>query len=467
MASNSLKIKIEWSTLFVFLSSLGIMAALMIATWDINFLPTDAAWFYLPAANVLPDLLYISHIHEVMRVSQWFHGKEFAIVNFSIAQVILNDHTTLRPLIAVCIVSLGLSSLLVFYIIGKYFGKRIGVICYCIFITTFWPYLYVLFIKHHIVGLFYFLLSVSFLAPSGKKQKSYIFYLASGIVLALAMHSSTVSPVYIPFYAAAWIYVSTLDNGMLNVPGRILKMGMISLAGFSLTVLYFNYPHVGANIGGYLKYLSTSTNQSHFLSNQAVLKQWISRPDLPVRGGFIWIIRYFLLVLPVLFPFTLLCLFTLIARGLRRYKGNVLSFMKTAGVIGLSLSPLLLIETKGVAQYGGNYFPCLVGMIFLIGYTLRVLTDQIWRKSLTFAFLIIFVLHATINFMIFFKDVYPARMATTFLSRELKDRGIKNLYVNKANPLTVVITERLNPELAEEITFEKVFFTQPTNKPKR
>ena len=73
------------------LSLVGVMgvlviASLVIATWRINFWPTDAEDFYIDAAKSLPTLKYISQVHESMDQVKikWLHGKEICIIYASL-----------------------------------------------------------------------------------------------------------------------------------------------------------------------------------------------------------------------------------------------------------------------------------------------------------------------------------------------------------------------------------------------
>ena len=452
----------------VVLCSLIMAVCLTAMTRDINFIITDAGWLYLPAANKLPALQYVSQLHTETEFPLWLHGKELSIVSFAAAQGIMNDHETLRPLIIVCIIALALSSVLIFCVSRKYWGDLAGSICYVVFMTSFWPYFYVLLVRHQPMGLFYFLLSILFLQVIKKDKGQNLFCFISGLCMCFSLHSSTVSAVYLPFYLAALVYsqytIFGKDKGPAGFIKNFLQAGGVSLAGFGVAIICFNYPNIMENLESFLRYVRESTDESHFSLNQLVLRQWIENPEQPTRGGWLWIIKYFFLVMPVLFSFYILCVVYLFGKMVTCCDKRMSSWIKTAGIVFLSLSPLFLAEIKGVAQYGGNYFPFIVGILLVVGYVLRPLSFEGWwrkapsvSKKMTGVFLtIVFVLHVAANGHAFFSDVYPSRMATTFLSEKIKQLGIKRLYVNSSNPLTGMILKYLNPELEGQVGLKHI-----------
>jgi hypothetical protein len=167
------------SLLLVVCISLFFAIALTVSLWDINYWPTDTEVYFFDAAHQIPQIKYISQIHESMDKERvrWLHGKEMFILSAYWFERILNDFTTLRPFIILGVASVCFSSILVYLIARGFWGGVVGWICYFIFTTSFWPYLYILFTKHQPLGLFFFLLAVYLLLSAtlgkwGKKQVS-------------------------------------------------------------------------------------------------------------------------------------------------------------------------------------------------------------------------------------------------------------------------------------------------------
>jgi len=463
---------------FVVLFSLCLSAVLTVAVWDINFWPTDAEDYYLPAAVKLPQLKYVSQMHESFDQERikWLHGKEMFIVSTSWLQGLMRDTTTLRPMILVCILSICFSSILIFYITRFYWGTKVGLICYAVFSTSFWPYLYILFVKHQPLGLFYFLLALFLVQRAQMNRVGVLLYLCSGVSLCLSVYSSTTSSLYIPYWLVGFLYSLRLnflnrEEGIESVK-RLFLSELPFLLGFAGTFIYFNYPHIAYNIKSYLDYVEISKNFNHFFYNQPVLIQWIAHPDGGVRGGWLWVIKYFQLIMPVLFPFYVLCAGYLLTRCFWRTEKKGRVVLVLCGMIVLSFSTPLLAEFKGVAQYGANYFTVLMGMLMLLGYSLNIFEKGNWfqkmnpasRQVITVGLAVIFLTHAAVNFYIFLTDVYPTRMATTFLSQKIASLGTKEISTYIHHPYRLNMVDSLSPKLIQQIRFKSIrHLLQPLN----
>ena len=130
----------------------------------------------------------------------------------------------------------------------------------------------------------------------------------------------------------------------------------------------------------------------------------------------------------------------------------------------LSFSSPFLAELKQVAQYGANYFTSMVGMVMLVGYTVFIYLKNGWFKNAgamtkkirlaIFAF--VFLAHAFVNFYIFSADVYPTRMVTTFLSKKIRDLGIKRIYSYKNHPFRRNLIDCLDPDLLKQLNFVEI-----------
>ncbi len=402
--------------------SLMIAWGLGIACWDMNIWPTDAEAYYMPAAKELPQLKYLSQIHQSLDEDRikWLHGKEMHVLAIAIFQRLMGDTETLRPLLVLGIVCIFFSSLLIFVVGRRLWGERTAALVWVLFATSFWPYLYILFTKHQTQGLLFFLLALFLILNC----RGTIYCALAGVAMGVSIFSSTVSMLYVPFVLAALVYAD----------GKFLKKASLAAAGFSMVLIYANYPNIMANLSSYWKYVQISGQHNHFFYNQKVLVQWLPSFFLKdARGGWVWICKYFWLMMPVIVPL---------------YIASAAYFLKKNKVllVLLSLSPVLLAEIKGVAQYGANYFPALFGMLMLIGY---VASSIKWRWKFTVAILL--AVHVVYNGYVFAADIYPCRMATTLISRYIEQHGLQDIFTFRSHPLRPNIIDHLNPRTLSKI----------------
>ncbi len=467
MSRNPLPVK-TIVTICVILCAATIAILFIVGTWHINFWPTDAEAYYIDAALKVPTLKFVSQMHEMMDRERirWLHGKEMFMVTASIFQILLNDTLTLRPLILVCILGVGFSMMLVYGLAAIFWGWVVGLACFLIFATSFWPYVYILFVKHQPLGMLYFLLSLTFLMCANRYRiNNKLLYFISGYAFCLSLYSSTTSGLYLPYYIAGFLYAYFRKGGERVRRKKsfvdFLASGILTVIGFSIAFLYFNIPNIAKNIRGFFEYAEISKSFSHFYYNQPVFIQWVAHPELTVRGGWLWIFKYFALIMPVFFWVYLFSIAYLLWRCLR-VKRNVWPFRLTAlGMIALSFSSPLLAEYKGVAQYGSNYFTSFLGFIMLVGYALHVFLSGDWFKNTTLflkrvvvvLMLLIFALHAAINLNVFFKDIFPSRMATTFLTDKIEKLGIKDIYSYMNHPCRLNMIDCLNPKVYNKLHF--------------
>ena len=420
----------------VFLISFIIAAGLSIACWDINFWPTDAEDYYMPAAKELPSLSYLSQIHKSLDQERikWLHGKEYHVLAISLFQRLMGDVHTLRPLVMLGIVCIFCSSLLVFAISRRLWGDKLGALIWVFFTASFWPYLYILFAKHQTQGLCFFLLSVFCIVYA----RGWIFYVLAGMAMAVSVFSSTVSTLYFLFVLAALLW------------GRkgLLKNSFLFFLGFLVPVIYATYPNVMENLQSYWEYVRISGNSNHFFYNQRVLAQWLPTFDMrDTRGGWWWILKYFMLVMPVIFPLYIAGIVYLLKKAFN---------WKTILLIALSFSPAVLAEIKGVAQYGANYFPVMAGILMFLGYTVSLLVqDPLWPRVRKFIYAAA-MMHLLWNGYVFALDIYPCRMATSLISRFIEAKGIKELHTFSAHPLRRNIVDHLNPAVFSSLKFTPI-----------
>lgn len=422
--------------LFVFSLSLLIATTLSVVCWDMNFWPTDAEVYYMPAAKELSSLKHLSQIHQSLDEERikWLHGKEYHVLAIAMFQRAMHDTTTLRPLLLLGIVCIFFSSLLIFCISRQLWGERVGLGVWFLFASSFWPYLYILFTKHQTQGLVFFLLSLFCIVCT----RSWVWVLVAGMAMAVSIFSSTVSTLYLSFIALA----------ILALRKDLFKSGALFLLGFILPVVYATYPDIVGNLKSYWEYIKISGQFNHFFYNQRVLVQWLPSFDMKdTRGGTLWIVKYFFLVMPIILPLYLASIFFL----LRRFFN-----WRTVLLIILSFLPAILAELKGVAQYGANYFPALFGMIMLIGYAFSILIKRPITTNLKKIITLIVGLQICLNAYVFISDIYPCRMVTTFISQTLSNKGIKKLYTFNAHPLRPNIVDHLKPQTLSSLSFTPI-----------
>src|SRR3989338_8258798 len=112
--------------LIVVLLTLSISTYLSIATYYINYWPTDSENPYLPTAAKLFNLRHISDIHRLPLVGILklnMHGKEALIAGIAIMQRILNDTSSLTPNVLLLIIAVAVSSIAVFVIARRLLGN--------------------------------------------------------------------------------------------------------------------------------------------------------------------------------------------------------------------------------------------------------------------------------------------------------------------------------------------------------
>lgn len=451
-------------TILAAILSIGITFALAVSTWDMNFWPSDERSYYYEGAIKVPQLKYISEINKIIDsdLVKWLHGKEMFILACSLMQGVLNDYESVRPFVVVCVLGLG-GALFLFYLTTKhYWGASVGFLCFGILSTSFWPYVYVLFVKHQPFGLFYVLFALYLLQAVEFTRWGRGLYFFSGIFLGTSIYSSNVSVLYFPFYAAAFLFQhlksSSKTFGIKKFFSQTALDGLLIILGMIGALVYFNLPDVLYNLGSYLQYIKISGEYNHFYYNQPVLRQWMDA-DLIRRGGLMWVFKYFLLMMPVVFPFYLGCVGYLLRQCWINKSQGVTQWGKHCLMIALSLTPVVMAETKQVAQYGANYFPGLIACLFLIGYTLHVglprhlRVSQMVLQQKCFLIFLWFILgaHVIKNVYVFCDDVFPSRMVTTFLSKKIAASGAQQIFTYRNHLQRVNVVDNLNASLLKKI----------------
>ncbi len=414
----------EKTFLVIFIISLAIAAALTAACWHMNFWPSDAEVYYMPAAKDLFHHPYLSSMHQALDEERikWLHGKEMHVLAIAVLQRLMQDTETLRPLLLLGVLSIFFSTIFIFLIARKLWGKTSAVVVWFLFASSFWPYLYVLFTKHQTQGLMFFLLSALILVFANRAW----VYLIAGMAMATSIFSSTVSMLYVPLVIA--IFCLYQKQALRNV--------IIFGVGFIGIVVFVNWPDVMGNLKSYAAYVKISGAMNHFFYNQRVLVQWLPTYDLKdTRAGFQWVIKYLILVIPFILAIFAWCL----NQSFKRYKQT------TFLMLVLSVSGIVMAELKGVAQYGANYFPVLIGMLMFIGWSLKRVTMKRWWVYIA---AVIFVWNA----YIFANEIYPSRMVTTQISDYLSKNSIKTIYTFRQHVLRPNILDHLNPSTLSQLS---------------
>ncbi|MFA5088219.1 MAG: hypothetical protein WC552_04215 [Candidatus Omnitrophota bacterium] len=452
--------------ILVVLCTLIIGLSLGAATWDINFWPTDTEVYYFDAALQVPHLKYISQLHQSFDQERvrWLHGKEMFILSASVFQRLLKDSQTIRPFLLVCLLSLSFSSILIYLIARNYWGCRVGLICYFCFVTSFWPYIYFLFARHQPLGLFFFLLAFYLLQVSGKNFWGRLSGVFSGACLCFSLYSSSISALYLPYYGAGYFFYQyrtywRAGGGLENIKQTVRSTLPIVL-GFAGVFVYFNFPHIIYNVKSYVDYVRISCDFNHFVYNQRVLQQWLPAHLMNIRGGWLWVFKYFRMIMPVIFPVFLAGnLFLVWHYFWSGRKSALKTKMAALGIILLGWSSVILAELRQVAQYGANYFTSFVGILLLIGFAAYQFSERgygaklsrIPRRVSIVLLSLVALTQVVWNSYVFFEDIYPTRMATTFLSKEIDRLGIKEIYVYNNHPLNIPMVDCLTPSLLKKI----------------
>ena len=131
-------------------------------------------------------------------------------------------------------------------------------------------------------------------------------YILAGASLGTSFYASTISVLYVPFFAAGFFYHRYAGRG------KALRSLSLIAAGLALAVFYLSYPDFGRSFQGYLDYVKISGSYNHFFYHQNILKEWIAQPQT-AYGGWRWVFKYLFLVMPVVFPLYAAGVFSFVA----------------------------------------------------------------------------------------------------------------------------------------------------------
>jgi len=432
------------------------------STFYINFWPTDSHMFYLPAARSLFHLQYFSQIHLLLSPQHLLtivmHGKEALVLAIAIMQKLLQDNVTLFPNIMVLILAVQVSALCIYLILRRFFSSHIAFIGFLLFVTCFWPYLYVLQGAHPPLAMMFMLLSGLLLLYADNKK---LMYVGSGICFGLMLFSSPTSPIFIPYLMMFWVMDKKDDfyKPAGSLKDRLIKYLLFAL-GATLILLLFMMPHPIFVAQAYFRFVSYNKYANHFLIFNDTLKPYFAEGNplltnsvFYFRGaGIIWVLKYFFLIMPILFS---LYLFSIIYLVIKFFKRPFILF-----IVILSASTLIGVEMIRVCQFGRNYYSWLIGIIFLVCFALSKMIDQLKMKQrqILFSSMAIFILgHIIFNAQVFFTDAFKTRMAMSYVDIFLRTKGIEDLFIYSNHPCEGNTSAVLNnPRFKTKIRFWQI-----------
>lgn len=437
------------------------LAAVLLAcgTYKINFWPSDSYNPYAPTAARLFELPHLSLMHTLpdQSLNQLnMRGKEALILGIALMQRLLGDTRSLYPNVLLLILAVWVSSLVIYKIFLRMFGAGIALAGFLFFATSFWTYQYILQGAHQPLVMMNFLLSLFFLQRAFEKES---LYCVAGFFMGFMFFSSPTAAIYLPYFL-----LLGMDPRLTSVRNwswaRILRNAGLFCAGAAAPFLLFTWPDPLGSLKRFSHFLGQSQFGNHFSYYQGYLAQQFPFPfessfAATFRGGgWLWILKYFFLIMPVMFGVYLVCLIYLLGQGVARRRLLV--------VILISVSTPLGVEFARVSQFGRTYFSWLFGIIFLICFTLaygkkNVLARDGSRglaKKTQALPATVFLIHLVFNIFIFATDVFPTRMATTYLDAWVRQRRISRLLVYQNHPRNFCTTDMMNnPKLKDTIRF--------------
>jgi hypothetical protein len=450
--------------LLTFIISISISLWLACTTYYINFWPTDSCNAYTPAAAKLFDQKFISEVHEAVGFQLIMRGKETLILGIALMQRLLGDFKSLYPATLLLIIVTNGCSILIFQIFKNLFNPRIAFVAFLLFTGSFWPYMYVLQVSHPPMVLMNLLLALWFVQWSKENNLSFprkresmdarlehsgttnysslamTRYFVSGIFLGFMLFSSPTSPIYLPYYVAFVLY----QVGKRSLREYVVLVATI-LVGILLPVLYFTLPNPTGYLTKFRDFLNYSKKGNDFIIWRHVLEKYFSFPETFRGGGVIWIIKYFFLILPILFSVYLVSLMYLGKAALR----NKMLWL----VILVSLSTPILVELSQVAQFGRNYFSWFIGMILAVCWALYLFLQSKPKRTIIGFLIGLLSLHVVLNLFIFVRDIFPSRLASTRIYQWLIQHDVKRVFAYREHPLNKNIVQYMvNPKAKKPLS---------------
>jgi len=409
--------------LIVVFSSLLIAVLLAWATRDIRCWPSDSCRTYIPAASRLSEITFPSQMHGLLAhdLARWnMRGKEVLIYGIAFFQGLFNDRQGLYPNVLLLIGCLFICAVVAYLNLKNLLDSPAALLGAGLLMTCFSPHMYALLGAHQPLVLMNFLLTVFFMCISRRRN---IFFLLAGVCLGLMFFSSPTAFLYLPYLAgvAWWLY---RPGGTGRGDLRVLTGNLVFFfCGATGVFLFFTLPHPWVYLMQFKRYLLLSQAGNHFGFYFSDLKNIFPVSGVFRGGGWPWVLKYFMLVMPVVFAGYLVGILYLFKEGLHK--------KELIGLALITLSTPFAVEISQVAQFGRNYFSWLVGIIFLVTYVFylfkRGLRQNGGRRKLIAAAAVFFLAHAVFNVRVFLREIYPTRMATARLYRWLKDNNVRKV----------------------------------------
>lgn len=219
--------------------------------------------------------------------------------------------------------------------------------------------------------------------------------------------------------------------GISRSPGFYWAHGWVALGSF-VVFLHVMLPNLGCSLSRFHLWFNTSKWGGHFV----MYRDFFSKIGKPIpedmRGaGFLWIYRFFLHVVPLVVLLWTASPIFLIGELLLT-GGGWGSMARIAGMVLLSLSPILVGEITKGSQGSRANFPGFLGLLILIAAAAHLADRRLVSPSARIWFWgavgTVLLVNAAWNIRIFLSDVWPARMAPAWLARELRRMGTKRFY---------------------------------------
>ena len=413
----------RWASRLVFFLSSVIAVSLAVSTYHIDFFPTDSCFFYLPAARkflqnfIVADMYYVRDGYLL-----FIHGKEALVMGIALLQKLLGDSTSLFPNILLLIISIFISTNILFSVFRRYFGEIPALAGTFILMMSYWPYQYILMGAHPPFVLMNFLCAVFFIQ---RMEKPWFSCLA-GFFLGLMLFSSPTAALCVPYVLGFWAH-----HLYALKPKRSIFLSILwILAGMGTVMAYITLPDPVHYTRMFMGYLKSARSGSDF--SYTDFSGFLQLPADFRGAGWPWIWRYFALSQPILlFIYIMACT---VVWTHQRNKGIAL------GLIVLSFSAPIAVEIVRAAQFGRNYFPFIFGeafMVALAGHFVYREKERLSRRKVNALRLGVAAMAAAyivFNGWIFFADVWPSRMASNKVYQWLHRRGIREVYLYEAFP---------------------------------
>ena len=202
-----------------------------------------------------------------------------------------------------------------------------------------------------------------------------------------------------------------------------LTQGLV-LLGMGAVVIAFTYPEVVFHLKGYLGYWNINAVFGQFrLYTEHFAKNRIH--PLHRAPGLRWLLRFFWHQIPFHCAVYALSLGAIVAASWS--SGLPSAWWSALGVVLLSLSPILFGELTRSPHCSRTYFPAFLGLLLGIGYGAFIVERQFAPSARWLWWWLvggIAVIGAGWNLWVLLRDVWPARMASTWLLDTLRAKGI-------------------------------------------